>query len=195
MSMNVFDVALHGKNISLRDFSGRVDSRGDGAGADAPHRASGMSKLSSTVNSMLCAFAMTLIYSVQRTATDWDPVAPCVHFFLAAYLPLHVYARLTCGAKQLAVWPAVVLHASVMLFAYPYDRAGVSIRVFFVLLLLNAIFTVRFSDTIVIGRHVVGVCVILNAALCLTVYMLHAAEIVWYYNLSFLALFVLFVSF
>ena len=50
-------------------------------------------------------------------------------------------------------------------------------------------------DAIVIGRHVVGVCVILNAALCLTVYMLHAAEIVWYYNLSFLALFVLFVSF
>ena len=34
MSMNVFDVALHGKNISLRDFSGRVDSRGDGAGGD-----------------------------------------------------------------------------------------------------------------------------------------------------------------
>ena len=195
MSMNVFDVTLHGKNISLRDFSGRVDSRGDGAGADTPHRAPGMSKLSSTVNSMLCAFAMTLIYSVQRTATDWDPVAPCVHFFLTAYLPLHVYARLTCGAKQLAVWPAVVLHASVMVFAYPYDRAEISSGLFCALTLLDAIFTVRFPDGALPGRHVLAVCVILNAVLCLTVYVLHAAKIVWFYNLSFLALFALFVSF
>ena len=82
-----------------------------------------------------------------------------------------------------------------MLFAYPYDRAEISSRLFFALTLLNVIFTVRFSDAVLIGRHIIAVCVILNALLCLTVYMLHAAEIVWYYNLSFFALFALFVSY
>ena len=195
MSMNVFDVALHGKNISLRDFSGKVESRGDSAGTDAAHRGANVLRPGPTVHGMLCAFAMTLLYGMQRTPPDWDPLAGYVHFFLAAYLPMHVYARLTCGAKQLAVWPAVALHASVMVFAYPYDRAEISSGLFCALTLLDAIFTVRFPDGALPGRHVLTVCVILNAVLCLTVYVLHAAKIVWFYNLSFLALFALFVSF
>jgi hypothetical protein len=195
MSMNVFDVTLHGKNISLRDFSAKAESRGESTGADAPYRGAGVFRMNPTVNGLLVAFAMTLIYAMQHPATDWSPLAGYVHFFLASYLPLHVYGRLTCSVKQFAVWPAVALHASVMLFAYPYDRAEISSRLFFALTLLNVIFTVRFSDAVLIGRHIIAVCVILNALLCLTVYMLHAAEIVWYYNLSFFALFALFVSY
>lgn len=191
MSMNVFDVPLHGKNISLRDFSSKVESRGDSAGTDAAK----VLRPGSTANGMLCAAAMTLMYGVQRTAPDWDPVAGYVHFFLAAYLPMHVYARLTCGAKQRAVWPAVALHASVMLFAYPYDRAEISSALFFALTVLDVIFTVRFADDALPGRHILAVCVILNAVLCLTVSVLHAAKIAWFYNASFVALFALFVSF
>jgi hypothetical protein len=193
MSMNVFDVALHGKNISLRDFSGKVEAR-DSAGADAPNRAA-VPRPGSTAHAMLCAAAMTLAYGVQRAAPDWDPLAGYVHFFLAAYLPMHVYARLTCGAKQAAVWPAVALHASVMLFAYPYDRAEISGGLFCALTALDAIFTVRLPDGVVLGRHILAVCVLLNALLCLTVTALHAANIVWFYNASFFALFALFVSF
>ena len=194
MSMNVFDVALHGKNISLRDFTGKVEARGDGA-ADAPHRAAAVQRPAATAHAMLCAAALTLAYGMQRAAQDWDPLAGYVHFFLAAYLPLHVYARLTCGAKQVAVWPAVALHASVMLFAYPYDRADIPGGLFCALTVLDAIFAVRVPDGVVLGRHILAVCVILNAVLCLTVTVLHAAKIEWFYNASFLALFVFFVSF
>ena len=91
--------------------------------------------------------------------------------------------------------PVVALHASVMLFTYPYDRAEISSGLFCALTLLNAIFTVRFPDRTLSSRHVLTVCVILNAVLCLTVYVLHTAKIAWFYNLSFLALFALFVSF
>ena len=76
-----------------------------------------------------------------------------------------MYSRLTYWSKQPVVWSGVVPYVTVILFTYPYDRVGVSIRVFFVFLILNVIFTVRFSDAIVIGRHVVGVCVILNTTL------------------------------
>jgi hypothetical protein len=63
------------------------------------------------------------------------------------------------------------------------------------LTVLDAIFAVRVPDGVVLGRHILAVCVILNALLCLTVTVLHAAKIEWFYNASFLALFALFVSF
>ena len=82
-----------------------------------------------------------------------------------------------------------------MLFAYPYDRAEISAGLFCALTLLSAIFTVRFPEGALPGRHILAVCVILNAVLCLTVTVLHAANVAWFYNVSFFALFALFVSF
>ena len=68
MSMNVFDVPLHGKNISLRDFSSKVESRGDSAGTDAAQRAANVLRPGSTANGILCAAAMK-----SRTACSARP--------------------------------------------------------------------------------------------------------------------------
>lgn len=197
LSMHAFDAPMHGKQMNLREFSSKYDHDHDAqpeAGAD-DRGGSRRRNLLWRLFPACSASAMTSVYALRREATDWGPEAALLHFFLATFLPLRVYARLCSPDRTRAVWPGLALHASVMLFAYPYDTAAVSGVVFCAVLLCDGFYVGRSAGVRSLAANALTLLVLSNAVLCLIVYSRDSRLAASYYHASFASLCVLLVSF
>lgn len=195
--MLAFDAPLHGKHMNLRDFSGRYESlaKTDDAGADDGR--ADLRQRSALWHALpaCVALAMTLVHGLETGASDWGPEAGLLHFFLAAFLPLRIYARLCLPEKGVLVWPSLALFASVMLFAYPYETERASVVVFCGVLLCVGYFASRGVVARSLAVNALTLMVMLNAVLCLMVYVNDSRLVVTYFHVSFGALCVLLVLF
>ena len=97
--MHAFDAPLHGKHINLRDFSSKYDhgARTEDVAAEEDPR-----KQHALWHALpVCvASVMTLVHAAQTETKDWGPEAGLMHFFLAAFLPLRIYARLSFPERR-----------------------------------------------------------------------------------------------
>jgi len=190
--MQSFDAPMHGKHISLRDFSMKFDHAArteEAAGEEHPHKRNS----SWHVLSVCIASAMTVVHALQGGARDWGPEADLMHFFLAAFLPLRIYGRLCFPEKSESVWPSLALHVAVMLCAYPYDTERVSVVVFVGVLVYDGASASRRLRGRSLAWNAGTLLVLLNAVLCLLVYANDSGLVVSYYHASFLSLGVLLV--
>lgn len=194
--MYAFDAPLHGKNISLREFSNKYDhevSKEDGVTDDCQGGA-GLWTLCRAFPA--CgATAMTLIYGLRRETTDWGPQAALLHFFLSAFLPLRIYASVCVPDKTCAVWPSLVLYLMVMLFAYPYEKEKASIVVFCCLLLSTGFHATRNVHGRSLASNSLTLFLLLNAVLCLMVSTQENRVMDSYYHVTFVSLCIFQVSF
>jgi hypothetical protein len=134
------------------------------------------------------------VYAQQGAARDWGPEAGLLHFFLAAFLPLRIYARLCFPEKTDVVWPSLALHAAVMLCAYPYDTERVSVVVFCGVLLCVGFYTSRRVRARSLAVNAFTLLLLLNALLALMVYANDHRLVVSYYHVSFALLCLLLVA-
>jgi hypothetical protein len=195
--MLAFDAPLHGKQMNFRDFSGRYDhlSKTEDAGSDDGH--ADLRQRSAVWHALpgCIALAITLVHGLETDASDWGPEAGLLHFFLAVFLPLRIYARLSLPEKGAVVWPSLALHASVMLFAYPYETERASVVVFCGVLLCVGYFASRGVVARSLVVNALTLMVLLNAVLCLMVYVNDSRLVVSYFHVSFAALCLLLVLF
>jgi hypothetical protein len=197
--MHIFDAPMHGKHINIRDFSSSSKyahsiHEQDTAVDDCQGGVHQKSRLWAVL-SVFGASAMTLVYGQSVDASDWGPEAGLMHFFLAAFLPLRIYGRLSFPDKTHVVWPSLALHATVMLCAYPYERERVSVVLF-----CGVLLCVGFYGSLVVSLRSLAVnaatlLVILNAVLCLMVYASDSRLATPYYHASFFLLLILLLSF
>jgi hypothetical protein len=190
--MHAFDAPLHGKHINLREFSSKYDhgARTEDVTAEEDPR---KSQALWHALPVCIASVMTLVHGAQTDAKDWGPEAGLLHFFLAAFLPLRIYARLSLPEKGVVVWPSLALHFIVMMFAYPYDTERVSVVLFCAVLMCVGFYTSRCVPTRPLAVNAFTLLVILNAVLCLMVYANDNRLVVSYYHVSFSALCLLLV--
>jgi|LauGreDrversion2_2_1035103.scaffolds.fasta_scaffold40571_2 hypothetical protein len=193
--MHAFDAPLHGKSINLRDFSHKYDhgARAEDAVDEDGHADHRQRQALWHALPVVTAIAMTLVHGQQGAARDWGPEADLLTFFLAAFLPLRIFARLRFPEKGAVAWPSLALHSTVMLCAYPYDTERVSVVVFCAVLLCVGFYTTRCVPTRSLALNAFTLLVILNAVLCLMVYANDSRLVVAYYHVSFSALCVLLV--
>jgi hypothetical protein len=194
--MYAFDAPLHGKHISLRDFSSKYDheiSREEEIADDCQ---------GGTVDRTLyrlfpaCgASAMTFVYALRREITDWGPQAALLQFFLSVFLTLRIYSRLYVPDKTHAIWPSLVLYITVMLFAYPYEMEKASVVVFCVLLFCAGFHSIRCVQGRSLAVNAMTLMLLLNGLLCLVVSTQDNPVIDSYYHISCSSLCLLLVSF
>ena len=126
--MCAFDIPIHTKNISTRDFALRPDSDVHVSRKERPpamHAASG-----------ILAACMTLWYAMHQSLTAGVHLASCVQFYVSALAPMLLYDHILAPSRSKNVWSLLVLHAGSMLFAYPYDREFVPFRLHALVLVL-----------------------------------------------------------
>jgi hypothetical protein len=194
--MHVFDAPMHGKHISLRDFSNKYEqvARQDDVDGEDCHAGLQKKNLWWHVFPSCAACAMTFVYARQAEVRDWGPQASLFHFFLAAFLPLRIYGRLFCLDKTHVVWPCLALHVAVMLCAYPYETERVSTVVFVGVLLCGGFYASESVRVRSLAANAATLLVILNAVLCLMVYANDRQLASTYYHVSFALIFFNFIA-
>lgn len=194
--MHAFDAPLHGKHISLREFSNKYDHEKSREDETADECHVGLSDWTSCRLFPACgASAMTLVYALRRETTDWGPQAALLQFFLSAFLTLRMYASVCVADRTHAVWPSLVLYVAVMLFAYPYDMEKASVVVFCALLLCAGIHGTRCVRGRSLAANALTLMVLCNGVLCLMVCTLDSPVVDSYYHASFASLMIFLVSF
>ena len=194
--MHAFDAPLHGKHISLRDFSSKYDHEISREELDTENCQAGTGHWTSNRLFPACgAGVMTFVYALRRETTDWGPQAALLQFFLSAFLPLRIYAHLRSTDRTYAVWPSMALYATVLLFAYPYDTEKASVVVFCVMLLCVGFQSSRCVHGRSLAANALTLLVLSNAVLCLMVCTQDTRVVDSYYHVSFASLCLFLVSF
>ncbi len=198
--MQAFDAPMHGKHINLREFSSKYDrDTPTDATADDLHGGVRRRGLLWRVFPVGGACALTLVYSLRREAADWGPEAALMHFFVAVFLPLRVYARVsserTNAERTHAVWPAVAVFAAVVFLAYPYDTETVAGAVFCAMLLCDGVYAGRSARVRSLAANALTLLVLANALLSLMVFRRGDPLAASWYHASFASLCALLASF
>jgi hypothetical protein len=182
MTMSAFDIPIHNKNISTRDFARPELPK------DAPvHRKE--RHHATPVAAVLLASSMTVWYALHEALTVGLHAASCIHFFAAALLPMLLYDHILAPSRSRNVWALLAMHVGSMLFAYPYHGAFVSLRLH-VLVLAIALFVVYAQvPTRHLLQHTVGVLASVNSLVSVCMYAHNPAAAPSYCNLSFVLLF------
>jgi hypothetical protein len=182
--MSAFDIPIHTKNISTRDFAMRTES-------DPP-----LDKICRKerhapihVTAALVASCMTVWYALQKTLADDMHLASCIHFYVAAVVPMLLYDHILTPSRSKNMWVLLVLHVGGMLFAYPYDREYVSFRLHLLLLGL-AIVGIYKQVPVHSSQYLFVVGSSANSAVSLCVYTQDTEASFLYYHASFVLLFV-----
>jgi len=186
--MHAFDAPMHGKQMNLREFSSKYEPRPVEPEADECDAGTCSPTVFARLFPVSAAGAMTVVYALRREANDWGPEASLLHFFLAVFLPLRMYVCLAFADKTQPAWVCLALHATVMLFAYPYDVAQVSVVVFCAVLLAAGFHASRCLRTRSLAANAAAMLSLLNGGLCLVVYSNDSRLPVSYYHGSFVFL-------
>jgi hypothetical protein len=131
MTAGAFDIPIHTKNISTRDFAVRTERS---ERMDHPQHPQQHQKERQTIQppmlgaAALLAACATVWFALQESLADGMRLAPCMHFYVSALLPLLLYDHILAPARSKNMWALLAVHAGVMLFAFPFARASVSAR-------------------------------------------------------------------
>lgn len=183
--MSAFDIPIHTKNISTRDFAMRVESD------PPPEKVSRKERHAPIhVTAALVASCMTVWYALQKTLTDDMHLASCIHFYVAAVVPMLLYDHILTPSRSKNMWVLLVLHVGGMLFAYPYDREYVSFRLHALLLGLALVGVYKQELPVHSSQYLLAVGSSANSAVSLCIYTQYAEASSLYYHASFVLLFV-----
>ena len=83
MTICAFDIPIHTKNISTRDFAVRSEQEVQ------VHRKQANPPIYGLAALLVCC--MTLWYALQETLAEGMHVASCIHFYVSALTPLLLY--------------------------------------------------------------------------------------------------------
>lgn len=183
--MSAFDIPIHNKNISTRDFAMRAES-------DPPLEKMCKKERHAPIHvtAALVASCMTVWYALQRTLTDDMHLASCIHFYVAAIVPMLLYDHILTPSRSKNMWVLLVLHVGGMLFAYPYDREYVSFRFHVLLLGLAVVGIYKHGPPVHSSQYLLAVGSSANSAVSLCVYTQYTEASSLYYHASFVLLFV-----
>jgi hypothetical protein len=179
--MSAFDIPIHTKNISTRDFAMRTESDAPVSRKERPAPVH--------VTAALVASCMTVWYALQQTLTDGLHLASCLHFYVAAVLPMLLYDHILAPSRSKNMWVLLILHVGSMLFAYPYDREYVSFRLHVLLLGLALVLTYKHTPPAHSSHYLLAVASSVNSAVSLCIHTQHAEVSSLYYHASFVLLF------
>jgi uncharacterized membrane protein HdeD (DUF308 family) len=199
--MQAFDAPMHGKHMNLREFSSKFDREAltEEKTDDDCHGGARRRGLVWRLLPVCGASALTIVFALRREATDWGPEAALLHYFIAMFLPLRMYARVcwerSSAERTQAGWLALALLAVVMLFAYPYDTATVAGAVFGAVLLCDGVYAARSARARPLAANALTLLVLSNALLSLMVYRHESPLAASWYHTSFASLCALLVSF
>jgi hypothetical protein len=183
MTAGAFDVPIHTKNISTRDFAVRAEHD-----APAPRR-------ERAVHPPLCGAAallvacMTVWHALQDSPAHGVRVAACVHFYVSGLVPMLLYDHILAPARSRHMWALLAVHVGVMLFAHPLDRAFVSVRLHLLLLALCVGLAYGQAHARHTWQNALAACASLNSALSVYLLAQHPDAAALYYHGSFMLLF------
>lgn len=179
--MCAFDIPIHTKNISTRDFAMRPESDAPVSRKERPPAVH--------VAAAILASCMTVWYALQQTLADGVHLASCLHFYVAAIVPMLLYDHILAPSRSRNMWVLLALHVGGMLFAYPYHREYVSFRLHALLLGLALVLSYKHAPAVHHSHYLLAVAASVNSAVSLVIHIQHAEASSLYYHASFLLLF------
>lgn len=189
MTAGAFDIPIHTKNISTRDFAVRPEHQHQ----QHPHQHQKERPAHPPMHppllgaAALLAAGLTVWFALQESLADGMRVASCIHFYVSALLPLLLYDHILAPARSKNMWALLAVHAGVMLFAYPYGRAVVSARLHVLVLVLGLVLAHRQAHR---GwRCLLALAASANSAVSLYALAQNPAAAFLYYHVSFALLF------
>jgi len=183
MTAGAFDIPIHTKNISTRDFAVRAEH-------DAP-----VGRKERPVHppiygaAALLVACMTVWYALQETLADGWHVASCIHFYVSALLPMLLYDHILAPSRSKNMWALLAVHVGGMLFAYPHGRAFVSARLHVLVLAVCLVLAYGQAQAHRSWQHALAAAASLNSALSVYAHAQHPAATALYYHVSFMLLF------
>ena len=181
MTMCAFDIPIHTKNISTRDFAVRSEQEVQ------VHRKQANPPIYGLAALLVCC--MTLWYALQETLAEGMHVASCIHFYVSALTPLLLYDHILTPSRSKSMWALVLVHIASMIFAYPYDREFLSARLYLVVLALCLVISYKHAQAHRDWKYVLAGSASLNSAVSLYMHAQHPAASFLYYHASFVLLF------
>ena len=176
MTMCAFDIPIHTKNISTRDFALRPESDVQVNRKERPPAVH--------VAAAILAACMTVSYALQQSLAAGVHLASCMQFYVAALVPMLLYDHILAPSRSKHVWSLLVLHVGSMLFAYPYDRDSVSVRLHALVLVLGLAVVYR-QWLLPQHAHWLPLAAVCNSAVSLAMHAHSPAASLLYYNVSF----------
>ena len=180
-AMSAFDIPIHTKNISTRDFAVRHDT-------DAPVCKKERPPVLHVAWPALVS-TLTLCFALRQALRGRLHVASCIEFYIAALLPIVLYDHILRPSRSSHMWALLVVHVGVMLFGYAPDTEVVSPRLHALLLAVCVLVLYRQAQAHSKLQYVVAVAASANSAVSLCVQTLHASSAFVYYHVSFVVLF------
>lgn len=187
MTAGAFDIPIHTKNISTRDFAVRTE-RPEHQQHPQQHQ-----KERPTIQppmlgaAALLAACLTVWFALQESLADGMRVAPCMHFYVSALLPLLLYDHILAPARSKNMWALLAVHAGVMIFAFPFGRAFVSARLH--VLVLGLCLVLAHGQAHRGWRFLLALAAAANSAVSVYAHAQHPAAAFLYYHFSFALLF------
>jgi len=182
-AMSAFDIPIHTKNISTRDFAVRQD-------ADAPvsKKERPPSQTSHVAWAALLS-ALTVGFALRQALRGQLHLASIIEFYIAALLPLVLYDHILRPSRSAHMWAFLVVHVGFMLFGYAPDTEVVSPRLHVLVLGVCAALLYRQAQAHHRLQYVVAVAASFNSACSICVHTLDASGSFVYYHASFVWLF------
>ena len=181
MTICAFDIPIHTKNISTRDFAVRSEQEVQ------VHRKQANPPMYGLAALLVCC--MTVWYALQQSLADGMHIASCIHFYVSAITPLLLYDHILAPARSKDVWALVAVHIANMLFAYPYNREFLSSRLHVLVLVICLTITYKQTQPQHGWQHMLGAFASINSAVSLYMHVQHPAASFLYYHISFVLLF------
>jgi len=190
MTAGAFDIPIHTKNISTRDFAVRPENHPQHPQhsqhqKERPAHTSMQPPMLGAA-ALLVAF-LTVWFALQEALADGMRVASCMHFYVSALLPLLLYDHILAPARSRNMWALLAVHAGVMLFAFPFARASVSARLH--VLVLGLVLCLAHRQAHRGWRFVLALAAAANSAASVYALAHFPAAAFLYYHVSFALLF------
>lgn len=175
--MSAFDIPIHTKNISTRDFALRPESDMQVNRKERPP--------AMHVVAAVLASCMTVWFALQQSLVDGVHLAACMQFYVSTVTPMLLYDHVLAPSRSRNVWVLLVLHIGCMLFAYPYDREFVSLRLHALVLVLGLALVYRQSPQPHHAQYLLPLAAICNGTVSLVMHVQHPGASFLYYHASF----------
>jgi hypothetical protein len=181
-AMCAFDIPIHTKNISTRDFAVRHDS-------DAPVSCKKERPHAAHVAWAALVSTLTLSFVLRQALRGELHVAACIEFYVAVLLPLVLYDHILCPSRSSHMWALLVVHVGVMLFGYAPDADFLPARLHVLVLAVCVLLLYRQAHAHQRLLYVVAVAASVNSAVSLCLQARLASSTFAYYHASFVLLF------
>jgi hypothetical protein len=185
-TMSAFDIPIHTKTISTRDFAVRHEAE---APAARKERAPGAHVAWLHLAWPALVSTLTLCFALRQALRGRLHLASCIEFYVAALLPIVLYDHIRRPSRSSNMWAAVVVHVGVMLFGYAPDTEDVSARLHALVLGVCVLILYRQAQAHHKLAYILAVAASVNSAVSLGVHALHASSAFAYYHVSFVVLF------